>query len=233
MLTEIIDLPSEGKMYPIGHPLASGQIEIKYMTAKEEDILTTDSYVQKNIVLNKLLESVIVTKDINVDDLCIGDKQYLLLNTRILGYGSQYSFTYNDKTHTVNLSDLKIKGRPDFFDNSPLISFELPRAKKNVTLKALNSGESAKISDEIRELKKKGIPVGEVTYRLRHMIVDIDGNSDASTIQNFVSNELLAADSLGIRLFLDSVLPDVDFTIDIDGEEVEIPIGIDFFYPAT
>ena len=88
--TEVLDLPSDGKLYPKDHPLASGKITIKYMTAKEEDILSSQNLIKKGVVLDKLFESIIVEKSINIDDILIGDKNAIMLATRILAYGPQY-----------------------------------------------------------------------------------------------------------------------------------------------
>ena len=103
--TEIIDLPSKGLLYPKDSPLSEGKIEIKYMTAKEEDILSNVSYIQKGIVLDKLFESLIVSK-VNYDDLLIGDKNAIMIAARVLGYGNEYTFDYNGKQETVDLSQL-------------------------------------------------------------------------------------------------------------------------------
>ena len=96
--TEIVDLPSKGLIYPKDNPLSSGQIEMKYMTAREEDILTNQNYISKGIVLDKLIESLIVSK-VNINDIIIGDKNALLIASRILGYGKDYTFrAYNSDT---------------------------------------------------------------------------------------------------------------------------------------
>ena len=232
MLTEIVTLPSKGRLYPKESPLSKGEVEIKYMTTKEEDILTTQSFIEKGIVLDKLLQSVIVTEGVKVDDLTVGDKQKLLLQTRILGYGSDYTFKYGNRQHTVNLSEIGEVGRPDFFDGSRFINYELAKSKKKITLKILTSGESTKIQKDLDSIKEKGVNVGEVTFRLMHIISEVDGNSDEEYIKRFVTEELLAVDSLAIRTFLDIITPDIDLTINIGGEEVDIPIGINFFYPS-
>ena len=93
MPTETIDLPSKGLLYPEENPLSAGTVEIKYMTAKEEDILTNQSYIKKGIVVDKLLQSLIITK-INYDDLVVGDKNAILVAARVLGYGKDYEFSY-------------------------------------------------------------------------------------------------------------------------------------------
>ena len=114
--SEIIDLPSGGKIYGKDSPLYKGKIEIKYMTAKEEDILTNQSYIQKGTVIDKLLEALIVSK-VDYRDLIIGDKNALLIAVRILGYGSEYEFSYKNEVTTVT-SYLPIKVNNDFNSSS-------------------------------------------------------------------------------------------------------------------
>ena len=92
--TEVVELPSKGLLYPEDNPLSSGKVEIKYMTAREEDILTNTSYISDGTVLDELLKSLIVSKDIDFNDLLIGDKNALLISARILGYGSKYKFNF-------------------------------------------------------------------------------------------------------------------------------------------
>ena len=101
--SEIIELPSKGLVYPSTNPLSSGKIEMKYMTAAEEDILTNQNYIQKGIVLEKLLKSLIVSK-VNYDDLIIGDKNAILIASRILGYGKDYEFMYKGEKISVDLT---------------------------------------------------------------------------------------------------------------------------------
>jgi len=120
--TEVVDLPSKGLVYPESHPLSSGQVEMKYMTAKEEDILTNQAYISKGVVFDKLLQSLIVDKTIKVDDLIVGDKNALLIAARILGYGSEYKFSYLGEEHTVDLSVLEIR---------KLMNLYLQKAKTN------------------------------------------------------------------------------------------------------
>ena len=113
--TEVIDLPSKGKLYPESNPLSKGTVEIKYMTAREEDILASQNLIRKGVVLDKLFESVVVEKDVNVGDIFIGDKNAILLATRILGYGKDYQVEVTDpfsgeiqKTN-IDLSKVQVK----------------------------------------------------------------------------------------------------------------------------
>ena len=105
--TEIVELPSKGLIYPESNPLSSGKIEMKYMTAKEEDILSNQSYIEKGVVIDKLLQSLIVS-DINYNDLIIGDKNAIMVAARVLGYGKNYSFSYDGEKVDVDLTLLYI-----------------------------------------------------------------------------------------------------------------------------
>ena len=104
--TEVVDLPSKGHFYVEGHPLAKGKVEVKYMTAKEEDILTSQNLIQQGTVIDVLLQSLIVDKTINVHDLLVGDKNAIMVAARILGYGKEYQFEYDGEEQEVDLSKL-------------------------------------------------------------------------------------------------------------------------------
>ena len=103
--SEIVELPSKGLLYPEGHPLSSGTVEMKYMTAKEEDILTNMNYVKQGVVIDKLLQSLLVT-EFDYDDLLIGDKNAIMIAARVLGYGKEYPFTHNGQEIVVDLTQL-------------------------------------------------------------------------------------------------------------------------------
>tara|TARA_R100001163_G_C5064274_1_gene201812 strand:- start:1107 stop:1835 length:729 start_codon:yes stop_codon:yes gene_type:complete len=233
--TEEVELPSKGLVYPEDNPLSRGKIEIKYMTAKEEDILTNQAYIQKGTVLDKLIESLIIDKDVNYKDLIIGDKNAVLIASRILGYGKEYNFKYNDREHQVDLSEVDNKE----FDVSSIakgtneFSFELPYSTTKITYKILNGHDETKIEQELRGLKKiykDAVP--ELTTRLKYIITSVNGDVDRKNIREFVDNYLLARDSRALRKHIEETQPDVDLTFDIDGEgEVTVPIGINFFWP--
>ncbi len=233
--TEEVELPSKGLLYPDGHPLKSGKIEIKYMTAKEEDILSNQSYIQKGIVLDKLLESVIVNKDIKLKDLLIGDKNAILIATRILGYGKTYSFNYNGEKIDVDLTELENKPFDESYivDGKNEFSFTLPHSNTLITFMVLDGHGEAKIEAELkglRKIQKDNVP--ELTTRLKHILLSVNGESESKDIREFVDNYMLARDSRAFREHLKSVQPDVDMSITLDnGEEVEVPLGLNFFWP--
>ena len=107
--TEVIDLPSKGHFYPPEHPLASGRVELKYMTAREEDILTSTNLIQKGVAIDKLLQSLIVGEDINIKDILIGDKNAIMIAARVLGYGKQYIVEIEGEEVNIDLTALKEK----------------------------------------------------------------------------------------------------------------------------
>ena len=232
--TEVIELPSQGKVYPEGHPLSKGTVEIKYMTAKEEDILTNQSYIQKGIVLDKLLESVVVSK-INLKDLIVGDKNAILIATRILGYGKEYKFTYDGEEQTIDLTSLEDKP----FDESQItegkneFSYTLPHSNTPITFKILTGHDEDKIERELAGLKKLNKDSApELTTRLKYIITSVNGEEGTKEIREFVDNYLLARDSRALREYISQVQPDVDLNYVLDGgEEVKVPIGLNFFWP--
>ena len=234
--TEVVELPSKGLVYPEGHPLRSGTVEMKYMTAKEEDILSNQNYIQKGIVLDKLLEALVMNA-FNIKDLVIGDKNAILIASRILGYGKDYSFSYRGKEYTVDLTKLDNKTF-----NESLVSlkgtfhFSLPTSGTKVEFKLLTENDEIKIKEEIEGLKKFNKESStEITTRLKYQIVSVDGNSDRTAVKEFVEQYLLAADSRALRSYIKSVSPDVDLStkVVVDGveEDIDIPINLNFFWP--
>lgn len=245
---EVIELPSKGKAYPKDNPLSKGQVELKYMTAKEEDILASQNLIKKGVVLDKLFESVVVQKDINLDDIIIGDKNAILLATRLLGYGKDYvvdvtdPFTLEQQKVTIDLSKIQVK-EIDYKKLNPEneYDFDLPVTKKKIKFKLLTHGDEKKINQEIQALarlnKGKDSATAEISTRLRYMIVEVEGERDAGTINKFARN-LPALDSRKLREHVREFSPDLDltfeFTSDLTGEmeALDIPFGVGFFYPS-
>jgi hypothetical protein len=235
--TEVIELPSKGLLYPADHPLAKGSVEMKYMTAREEDILTNPNYIEKGIVVEKLLESLLITK-VDLNEFFVGDKNAIMLAARILGYGKDYTFNYNGKSYTVDLSKLDAKPLDsDIFSERNRFKFTLPVSGNEVVFKLLNEKDETKIDEEVTGLKKLNKDSNPtITTRLKHMILSVNGDEDRTNIKNFVDNYLLAADSRALRNYALSINPDVETkfkAVNSNGveEDVDLPIGITFFYP--
>jgi hypothetical protein len=248
--TEIVPLPSKGLLYPEGHPLAEGSIEMKYMTAKEEDILTSQNLIKQGVVLDKLFESLIVTP-INYSDLYVGDKNAIMVAARILGYGKDYTVEIDDpfspgtkQKVTIDLTQIEHKEvdyslferRINEFD------FELPQSKRVVTFRLMTHKLEKDIQAEVKGMNKTTVRTGidrELTTRLKNVIVAIDGESGRASINNFVENELFAIDSRALRSHMKAISPDLDMTFtfisDETGEvkEIDIPMDVSFFWPGN
>ena len=236
--TEVVDLPSKGLLYPEDSPLSTGKIEIKYMTAKEEDILTSPNLIKQGVVVEKLLESLIVDKSIKVDDLLIGDKNSILIASRILAYGKEYEVEVDGRKIEVDLTQLKDNQLDDSIvtNGANEFEFELPATKRKLTFKLLTSGDERAIDEEVKGYEKiHGIGY-ELTTRLKHQIISVDGDTKRASINNFVDNEFLSRDSIAFRAHVVEIMPDVDMTstyTDVDGEEKEftVPMTVTFLWP--
>jgi len=239
--TEVVDLPSMGLLYPKDSPLSSGKVEIKYMTAREEDILTSANLIKKGIVVDKLIEALIIDKSIKVGSLLLGDKNAILIASRILAYGKEYEVRVNNQDVTVDLTTLPDRKLDESLisNNSNEFEFELPATKRKLTFKMLTSDDEKNIEAEIEGYKKIGDGIGyETTTRLKHQILSIDGDSKKSAVNNFVDNEFLSRDSIAFREYALSITPDVDMVstyIDEDGKEKEftVPMTVSFLWPSV
>ena len=246
--TELIDLPSEGHFYPNNHPLSSGHIEMKVMTAKEEDILMNQNLIKKGIVLDTLLENLIVDKNVKLDDVLLCDKNALYIAARRLAYGDNYGpldikcNKCGEKNEiTANLGEIKNKE----FDFSKFqrgenkFQFVLPYSKKTITIKLLTHADDKKIESELKTSAKlyKNTNSSELTTRLKFIITSVDGNEDPIYIRKFVDNELTSRDSLSLRTFIKEITPDVDSSFNFvcehcsNEERMGIPITVSFFWP--
>jgi hypothetical protein len=231
--TEVVELPSKGLIYPTDHILRSGKVEMKYMTAKEEDILSNQNFIEKGIVLDKLLESLILGK-FNIKDLHAGDKNAIFVAARILGYGKDYEFVYKNKKYNVDLSTIENKNFNDsVVDEKGHGTFTLPQTENVIKFKFLNETDNSKIEEEIKGFEKINKDNSRsITTNLIHTIVSINGDSDKTNIRGFVENQLLASDSRALRKYINSISPDVNLVFTTEsGEEAALPIGLAFFWP--
>lgn len=234
--TETVELPSKGLLYPETSPLASGTIEMKYMTAKEEDILTNQNYINNGTVIDKLLQSLIVTPNVDYKSLLIGDKNAVMIAARILSYGKDYEFSYLGQTVSVDLSQLATKDVDFnlFKDRKNDFELKLPHTDNIITIKLLSHEDESNIEKEVEGLKKVNRDGNSSsTTRLKHMITSINGSREQKDIRQFVDEGLLAKDARAIRDFYKSINPDIILEYYPDGREEarDIPIGIGFFWP--
>ena len=256
--TEIVDLPSKGLVYPKDSALSSGKVEMKYMTAKEEDILTTQSYIKDGSVLDRLFQSLIISNGdgtpIKYVDITLGDKNAIMIAARILGYGKDYEVEIDDPTQpgtmqkeVIDLTQFESteydgSGQTELHKNE--YEFELPQSKRKVTFQALTEGKERKIKHQLEAQKKASRKLNDktdkqLTIRLKNTIVSVDGDTEQTTINHFVENELFAADSRALRTHINKVVPDVDLTYEFisdetgEGRDMLLPMGLGFFWPQS
>jgi len=243
--TEVVSLPSKGLLYPETSPLSKGELEMKYMTAKEEDILTNGNYLKQGTVIDKLLQALIITP-IDYNELLVGDKNAILIAARVLGYGKEYSFKYLnpegqeiEATADLSLLEDKIVDEKLFKRGVNEFAFVLPHSKNSITFKLLTHGDEQKIEAEIKGLKKINPNVTtDVTTRLKHMILSVEGKRDQKEIRDFVDNYLIAKDARALRGYYNKVSPDINMVFkpedeDYTGEGISVPVSLNFFWPDS
>lgn len=244
--TQIISLPSEGKGYPEDNPLSSGQIEIKYMTAKEEEILSSQNLIKKGVVLDKLFESIIVDKNINPDDILLGDKNAIMLATRILGYGPDYIIEVENSDGTkeevtVDLSVVQTKDIDyDLLNRENRYEFITPTTKTKIEFKLLTHGDEKAIDADVKAINKfnKNGLSPELTTRYRYIITSVEGKNDVKTITDFINNKFLARDTKAFREHIKKISPDIKMEFEYQNPETGemevrgIPMTVNFFWPS-
>ena len=242
--TELIDLPSIGKLYPKENLLSSGQVELKYLTAKDEDILTNVNLLRQGLAIEKMLKS-IIKSEIKYEDLTLGDRNALLVAARILAYGKDYKVsavnpnTGEQEAVIVDLQTLKHK-KVDFsvFNETGEATFELPYTKNVVTFKILTIQDDKLIDEEAKGIKKSlGYDPG-ASLRLKYQITSVNGDRTSKTIRDFIdSGALLSRDSNPLRQFIGSVTPDIEMNADVtfsDGttSNISVEMNPEFFFPG-
>ena len=237
--TETVELPSKGYLYSEDSPLAKGEIEMKYMTAKEEDILSNQNFIVNGTVIDKLLQSLIVTEGIKYSDILTGDKNAIMLAARILSYGKDYTVSVGNQRVDIDLSEINNKPLHESIAG-PMqneFTFSLPSSGNVITYKFLTHGDELSIDKEIKGNKKiNKEATTDITTRLKHMITSVNGKRDQKDIREFVDNYLLARDARALRDEYASIQPDIDLTVSYTAanggeEEMQLPIGLDFFWP--
>lgn len=245
--TNLIELPSMGVYYPEGHPLSSGTLEMKFMTAKEENILTTESYIKSGVVIDKFLQSMIVSPKFNYDDLLIGDRDGLMIASRIYGYGEIYPIevtTPSGKKQKVDidlttLENKVIENQVEPHQNRFSWTFENRVGKYTLEFKLLTVADDKAIQDKLKKYRAVGAADKQITTRLEQIITAVNGNSDSMFIKLFIENEFLANDSRKFREHVASITPGVNMEIELEDSDTGEPfrtsvaIGPSFFWPDS
>lgn len=250
--TEFVELPSKGDFYPEGHPLYKEEyVEIKHMTAREEDILTSKTLLRKGVAIDRLIDSILVDKRIKAKDLLLGDKNAILVYSRIFAYGSDYSstvvcpscgasnkFEFNLNTHSLrHPSDVEDSGLFESLDNGNFV-VSLPKTQAKVEVRLLTGADEQRLLKIAAQKKKAKIENADATLtdQMRLFIVSIGGSSDKKMINKFIE-AAPAADTRLLRKIYNRLTPNLDLTQEFvcsscgHETDTEVPITPEFFWP--
>ncbi len=248
--TEFVDLPSRGQYYPENHPLHGQEsVEIKYMTAKEEDILSSKTLIKQGVAIDRLLKSVIVDKRINPDTLISGDRNAVLVATRITGYGAEYETKVTCPScmtscdHQFDLSEIEVRTSDDIEQDS---SYEIteegtivtttPMTKITVEMRMMTGKDENYLSRLVESKRRKKLPETTLTDTLKMLIVSLNNQTDKDLINKFVK-VIPARDSRYLRSVYEKSSPNVDMTQNFECSncgyvtDLEVPFTTDFFWP--
>jgi len=248
--TEFVPLPSEGKFYPPSHPLHDkANVEIKFMTAKEEDILSSRSLLKEGVALDRMLQNILVEKAINVASLLVGDKNALLVAARRTGYGPEYEtkvtcpacgntdeFSFDISEPPTHNYQEKMEVYKVTLNEANNLMITLPMTRAIVECRLLNGKDEQRIFKEAERKAKKKIDTGSTTDAFRSYIVSVNGESSPFTIESFIQ-AMPARDSRILRRAYTSCIPNIDLEQEYEctdcgyESEMEVPLGVDFFWP--
>ena len=249
--TQVVELPSKGVFYPKDHPWYNKEsVEIRFMTAKDEDILVNKSYIQKGIVLDKLISSILVDKKVILDTILSCDKSAIVVAARITGYGSEYITDVtcplclkNNSRYTFDLDlftndfpdEEKLKSSRVSLTETGTFILELPKSNATVELKLLNTSDEKKLENLAERKRKQNLPESVLTDQLKQIIVSVDNSADRDDVNSFVDS-MPAFDAKFLRKMYNIVTPNVknkqDFTCSycMEIQEVEVPLTKTFFW---
>jgi hypothetical protein len=250
--TELVDIPSKGLYYPPEHPLhMKDSIEIRHMTAKDEDTLTSRSLLKKGVAVDKMLNDIIIDKSIKVENLLIGDKNALIIASRISGYGAEYetkvtcpscgvnnqhSFDLNEHKMANPIPDEELQKLGINITSNKNFTLTLPISKLSIEARFLNGMDERNIIQKTQDNQKNNLPENAMTQQIKYFIVSVNGETDRRKINQFVDN-MPAKDSKYLRNVYKNINPNVSmeqqFTCSsCDFQEtMEVPFTSDFFWP--
>lgn len=243
---ELVSLPSKGLVYPPEHPFSNiEEAEIRCMSAKDEDILTSRALIKRGTVISELLKSCLINKSVDTDSLLIGDRNAILIGIRVSGYGSSYSVKIEcgecselvDNDFTLNSLTIKRLGVEPVFPGQNLFNFRLPISGQDIQFRLLTGADDLSLTQQSEKQKKLGSQIDNtMSRRIFQSIVSVAGKTDRSELSRLVSN-LRAGDSLALRRYIDQIEPGIDMKQEITCKAcggvsmVDIPLGPSFFWP--
>jgi hypothetical protein len=247
--TEFVELPSRGKGYPEGHPLCGEEvIEIRFMTAKDEDILSSQTLLKKGLAIERFMQNIIIDKNIRTNSLMVGDRNAIIIAARKSGYGNMYEtkvtcpgcgevseFAFDLNNPTIKESDLNEEFNISE-TNQGTFMVVAPLSKFKVELRILTGQEELNLAEKMKSRKKKKLAEALVSDQLKLMIVSVEGSDSRHTVNAYVNN-MPTQDSRFLRFAYKAISPDVKVTEDFEcnscghEQELEVSFGADFFWP--
>ncbi len=243
--TEFVELPTKGKFYPKNHPLCGAEtIEIKFMTAKETDLLTSKTLLKKGVAIDRMLQSILVDSSIKVADLFIGDKNAILVAARISGFGASYDANITCKNcgavceQHFNLEEVnkkEVSEDIEFTDNGTFF-VKLPKSGIRAECKLMTGSDEDFLMKKVEKKRKLKLPETLLTDQLKLIIVSLEGVTERGPVENFV-DVMPAMDSTHLRKEYERVKPDIDMSYFFECESCEasntvsIPFSTNFFWP--
>jgi hypothetical protein len=247
--TEFVELPSQGKYYPDGHPLHGvTSIEIKQMTAKEEDILTSRTLLKKGVALDRVIQNIIVNKNINPDSLLVGDRNAIVIACRVSGYGNDYTTKVTcpscteSEDYSFDLNEAEVFTGGDLeaagitANGNGTFDVKLPRTQVTATFRLLTGADEKIFLSGMERDRKSKSHEKNVTRQLINTVVAVNGDSSADALNYLVAN-IPSVDSRHIRLAYRIVAPNIDLTQHFEcgscdyEQDMEVPLTADFFWP--
>jgi len=248
--TEFVEIPSRGQHYPDDHPFRNQEVvEIRHMTAKDEDILTSRSLLKKGLAIDRLIQSILVDKTVDIDSLLIGDKNAILVQTRIHAYGPSYDTramcpacgetgnnSFNlmevELNHGDSWGEMNIEGPTE---NATFL-VKLPKSELTAEVRLLTGYDEKSVLKLIENRRKHNLAETPVTTQMKQFVVSIDGHTDRTQLNNFIDN-MPTLDAQYLRVAYNRVVPNVDMTLPYSCAEcgtdsrLEVPFTADFFWP--
>jgi hypothetical protein len=226
----IVPLPSKGLIYPITSPLRKGSIEMRHMTAYDEDILSNASYIKSGVVLEKLLESLIITPNIDIEDMILPDREALIISARIFGYGKSYPVIITDPTTNKSLE------RVIDLSKIPFRTFDLVSDDNGeFQYKLESNGDTIKFSFLPARFTKNINEEHSISQLLEYAIQEINGNRNKSFISEYIKYSFLASDAKKFRTYMGDNVPGLDLNLEFEGEDGStfksgFQLGTDLFW---
>ena len=247
--TEFVELPSGGRFYPETHPLhGQSTIEVKQMTAKEEDMLTSRTLLKNGVAIERVIQSLIMDKRINPDSMLVGDRNAVIIAARISGYGSDYNTNVScpacgtTQEYGIDLRDANVYSGQNadalgVVDNGDgTFTTTLPKTRVQVAFRLLNGADEKNLVTQLESARKRKRPEQAITTQIRNMVVSVNGDESIQAL-NYLIENIPSLDARHLRTCYREVAPNIDLTQVFQcGEcgheqDMEVPLSADFFWP--